>query len=164
MSSPSALMVATREPAPPAVYLLMSVVLETFTTCLWTLLLCTFCWNSCFQELKSVGLDLSHDAADLPVNRPKNRYTNILPCMSTFIYFLFIFTPHTKKLIIQKASIKIQRQWIPIIKEQQDDQSANNLLKTNWGQNKTVFGLRIPAGGQTCVLRIDLIINWSISS
>ncbi|KAK5601915.1 hypothetical protein CRENBAI_019096 [Crenichthys baileyi] len=32
-----------------------------------------------FQELKSVGLDLSHDAADLPVNRPKNRYTNILP-------------------------------------------------------------------------------------
>lgn len=32
------------------------------------------------KELKSVGLDLSHDAADLPVNRPKNRYTNILPC------------------------------------------------------------------------------------
>eukprot|EP00063_Salmo_salar_P063949 XP_014038784.1 PREDICTED: receptor-type tyrosine-protein phosphatase O-like [Salmo salar] len=33
-----------------------------------------------FEELKSVGLDLSHDAADLPINRPKNRYTNILPC------------------------------------------------------------------------------------
>ncbi|XP_036375885.1 receptor-type tyrosine-protein phosphatase O [Megalops cyprinoides] len=32
-----------------------------------------------FEELKSVGLDLSHDAADLPVNRVKNRYTNILP-------------------------------------------------------------------------------------
>ncbi|XP_055009765.1 receptor-type tyrosine-protein phosphatase O isoform X2 [Boleophthalmus pectinirostris] len=32
-----------------------------------------------FEELKSVGLDLTHDAADLPVNRPKNRYTNILP-------------------------------------------------------------------------------------
>uniref|UniRef100_A0A672NZC3 Protein tyrosine phosphatase receptor type O n=1 Tax=Sinocyclocheilus grahami TaxID=75366 RepID=A0A672NZC3_SINGR len=32
-----------------------------------------------FEELKSVGLDLSHEAADLPVNRPKNRYTNILP-------------------------------------------------------------------------------------
>uniref|UniRef100_A0AAY4E4G0 Protein-tyrosine-phosphatase n=1 Tax=Denticeps clupeoides TaxID=299321 RepID=A0AAY4E4G0_9TELE len=32
-----------------------------------------------FEELKSVGLDLSHDAADMPVNRPKNRYTNILP-------------------------------------------------------------------------------------
>ncbi|XP_041833467.1 receptor-type tyrosine-protein phosphatase O isoform X2 [Melanotaenia boesemani] len=32
-----------------------------------------------FEELKTVGLDLSHDAADLPVNRPKNRYTNILP-------------------------------------------------------------------------------------
>ncbi|XP_076862510.1 receptor-type tyrosine-protein phosphatase O isoform X3 [Brachyhypopomus gauderio] len=32
-----------------------------------------------FEELKSVGLDLSHDAADLSVNRPKNRYTNILP-------------------------------------------------------------------------------------
>ncbi|XP_057710545.1 receptor-type tyrosine-protein phosphatase O isoform X2 [Corythoichthys intestinalis] len=32
-----------------------------------------------FEELKSVGTDLSHDAADLPVNRPKNRYTNILP-------------------------------------------------------------------------------------
>ncbi|XP_029017553.1 receptor-type tyrosine-protein phosphatase O isoform X2 [Betta splendens] len=32
-----------------------------------------------FEELKSVGLDLTHDAADLPINRPKNRYTNILP-------------------------------------------------------------------------------------
>ncbi|XP_013876185.1 receptor-type tyrosine-protein phosphatase O [Austrofundulus limnaeus] len=32
-----------------------------------------------FEELKTMGLDLSHDAADLPVNRPKNRYTNILP-------------------------------------------------------------------------------------
>ncbi|XP_051546505.1 receptor-type tyrosine-protein phosphatase O-like isoform X2 [Myxocyprinus asiaticus] len=32
-----------------------------------------------FEELKSVGLDLSHEAADLPINRPKNRYTNILP-------------------------------------------------------------------------------------
>ncbi|XP_057180744.1 receptor-type tyrosine-protein phosphatase O isoform X1 [Triplophysa rosa] len=32
-----------------------------------------------FEELKSVGLDLTHEAADLPVNRPKNRYTNILP-------------------------------------------------------------------------------------
>ncbi|KAJ8249683.1 hypothetical protein COCON_G00228990 [Conger conger] len=32
-----------------------------------------------FEELKSVGLDLSHEAADLPVNRAKNRYTNILP-------------------------------------------------------------------------------------
>lgn len=32
-----------------------------------------------FEELKSVGLDLTHDAADLAVNRPKNRYTNILP-------------------------------------------------------------------------------------
>ncbi|XP_077450227.1 receptor-type tyrosine-protein phosphatase O isoform X2 [Stigmatopora argus] len=32
-----------------------------------------------FEELKSVGTELSHDAADLPVNRPKNRYTNILP-------------------------------------------------------------------------------------
>ncbi|XP_031734712.1 receptor-type tyrosine-protein phosphatase O [Anarrhichthys ocellatus] len=32
-----------------------------------------------FEELKSVGLDLCHDAADLPINRPKNRYTNILP-------------------------------------------------------------------------------------
>lgn len=41
-----------------------------------------------FQDLKSIGLDLSHDAADLPINRPKNRYTNILPCESalTCIY------------------------------------------------------------------------------
>uniref|UniRef100_A0A3B4X6W2 Tyrosine-protein phosphatase domain-containing protein n=1 Tax=Seriola lalandi dorsalis TaxID=1841481 RepID=A0A3B4X6W2_SERLL len=31
------------------------------------------------SDEKIVGLDLSHDAADLPVNRPKNRYTNILP-------------------------------------------------------------------------------------
>ncbi|XP_015208471.1 receptor-type tyrosine-protein phosphatase O isoform X2 [Lepisosteus oculatus] len=32
-----------------------------------------------FEDLKSVGLDISHEAADLPVNRAKNRYTNILP-------------------------------------------------------------------------------------
>ncbi|XP_066580446.1 receptor-type tyrosine-protein phosphatase O isoform X2 [Amia ocellicauda] len=32
-----------------------------------------------FEELKSVGLDIPHEAADLPVNRVKNRYTNILP-------------------------------------------------------------------------------------
>ncbi|XP_055046652.1 receptor-type tyrosine-protein phosphatase O isoform X2 [Misgurnus anguillicaudatus] len=32
-----------------------------------------------FEELKSVGLDLTHEAADMPINRPKNRYTNILP-------------------------------------------------------------------------------------
>uniref|UniRef100_A0A8C5HJ97 protein-tyrosine-phosphatase n=1 Tax=Gouania willdenowi TaxID=441366 RepID=A0A8C5HJ97_GOUWI len=32
-----------------------------------------------FEELRTVGLDISHDAADLPINRPKNRYTNILP-------------------------------------------------------------------------------------
>lgn len=38
--------------------------------------------DSIFQELKSVGMDLSHDAADLPINRHKNRYTNILPCES----------------------------------------------------------------------------------
>lgn len=42
--------------------------------------LSVLCWF--IQELKSVGLDLTHDAADLPVNRPKNRYTNILPCES----------------------------------------------------------------------------------
>uniref|UniRef100_A0A3Q3AQR8 protein-tyrosine-phosphatase n=1 Tax=Kryptolebias marmoratus TaxID=37003 RepID=A0A3Q3AQR8_KRYMA len=35
-----------------------------------------------FEDLKTIGLDLSHDAADLPVNRPKNRYTNILPDFS----------------------------------------------------------------------------------
>ncbi|MEQ2212035.1 hypothetical protein XENOCAPTIV_023617 [Xenoophorus captivus] len=36
----------------------------------------------CFRNRATpsfVGLDLSHDAADLMVNRPKNRYTNILP-------------------------------------------------------------------------------------
>ena len=38
-----------------------------------------FVW---LQELKSVGLDLPHEAAELPVNRAKNRYTNILPCKS----------------------------------------------------------------------------------
>ncbi|XP_064417100.1 receptor-type tyrosine-protein phosphatase O [Latimeria chalumnae] len=32
-----------------------------------------------FEELKLVGLDIPHVAADLPVNRCKNRYTNILP-------------------------------------------------------------------------------------
>ncbi|XP_033883126.3 receptor-type tyrosine-protein phosphatase O-like isoform X2 [Acipenser ruthenus] len=32
-----------------------------------------------FEDLKHVGLDLPHEAADLPVNRAKNRYTNILP-------------------------------------------------------------------------------------
>lgn len=33
-----------------------------------------------FQELKLIGLDIPHFAADLPLNRCKNRYTNILPC------------------------------------------------------------------------------------
>ncbi|XP_038667079.1 receptor-type tyrosine-protein phosphatase O isoform X1 [Scyliorhinus canicula] len=32
-----------------------------------------------FEDLKLVGQDISHDAAELPVNRCKNRYTNILP-------------------------------------------------------------------------------------
>ncbi|KAM4036979.1 receptor-type tyrosine-protein phosphatase O isoform 2-T2 [Anomaloglossus baeobatrachus] len=32
-----------------------------------------------FEELKMIGLDIPHSAADLPVNRSKNRYTNILP-------------------------------------------------------------------------------------
>lgn len=32
-----------------------------------------------FSELKNVGTDLPCTAADLPCNRPKNRFTNILP-------------------------------------------------------------------------------------
>ncbi|XP_053261015.1 receptor-type tyrosine-protein phosphatase O isoform X2 [Podarcis raffonei] len=32
-----------------------------------------------FEELKLIGLDIPHFAADLPMNRSKNRYTNILP-------------------------------------------------------------------------------------
>ncbi|XP_048410177.1 receptor-type tyrosine-protein phosphatase O isoform X4 [Stegostoma tigrinum] len=32
-----------------------------------------------FEDLKLVGQDIPHDAAELPVNRCKNRYTNILP-------------------------------------------------------------------------------------
>ncbi|KAM3909831.1 receptor-type tyrosine-protein phosphatase O isoform 2-T2 [Leptodactylus fuscus] len=32
-----------------------------------------------FEELKMIGLDIPHCAADLPANRCKNRYTNILP-------------------------------------------------------------------------------------
>ncbi|KAM4748652.1 receptor-type tyrosine-protein phosphatase O isoform 1-T1 [Rhinophrynus dorsalis] len=32
-----------------------------------------------FEELKMIGLDTPHLAADLPVNKCKNRYTNILP-------------------------------------------------------------------------------------
>uniref|UniRef100_A0A803SV48 Receptor-type tyrosine-protein phosphatase O n=1 Tax=Anolis carolinensis TaxID=28377 RepID=A0A803SV48_ANOCA len=32
-----------------------------------------------FEELKLIGLDIPHFAADLPMNRTKNRYTNILP-------------------------------------------------------------------------------------
>uniref|UniRef100_F6YKI4 Receptor-type tyrosine-protein phosphatase O n=2 Tax=Macaca TaxID=9539 RepID=F6YKI4_MACMU len=32
-----------------------------------------------FEELKLIGLDIPHFAADLPLNRCKNRYTNILP-------------------------------------------------------------------------------------
>nr|DBA30225.1 TPA: hypothetical protein GDO54_006237 [Pyxicephalus adspersus]DBA30226.1 TPA: hypothetical protein GDO54_006237 [Pyxicephalus adspersus] len=32
-----------------------------------------------FEELKMIGLDIEHCAADLPANRCKNRYTNILP-------------------------------------------------------------------------------------
>ncbi|XP_071358835.1 receptor-type tyrosine-protein phosphatase O isoform X2 [Trachinotus anak] len=78
--------------------------LTLLPSCLWTDYLLAFYINPCpvqlddfdayfkemskdsaykfslqFEELKSVGLDLAHDAADLPVNRPKNRYTNILP-------------------------------------------------------------------------------------
>nr|XP_033808014.1 receptor-type tyrosine-protein phosphatase O isoform X2 [Geotrypetes seraphini] len=32
-----------------------------------------------FEELKQIGIDIPHSAADLPSNRCKNRYTNILP-------------------------------------------------------------------------------------
>ncbi|KAK4321179.1 hypothetical protein Pmani_008007 [Petrolisthes manimaculis] len=32
-----------------------------------------------YKALKHVGHDLQHGAADLPVNRPKNRFVNILP-------------------------------------------------------------------------------------
>uniref|UniRef100_A0ABM5GDZ8 Receptor-type tyrosine-protein phosphatase O isoform X3 n=1 Tax=Pogona vitticeps TaxID=103695 RepID=A0ABM5GDZ8_9SAUR len=32
-----------------------------------------------FEELKMIGLDIPHFVADLPMNRSKNRYTNILP-------------------------------------------------------------------------------------
>lgn len=32
-----------------------------------------------FEELKHVGRDQACTAADLPCNRPKNRFTNILP-------------------------------------------------------------------------------------
>ncbi|XP_042323784.1 receptor-type tyrosine-protein phosphatase O [Sceloporus undulatus] len=32
-----------------------------------------------FEELKLIGLEIPHFAADLPMNRSKNRYTNILP-------------------------------------------------------------------------------------
>ncbi|KAM3832740.1 receptor-type tyrosine-protein phosphatase O isoform 1-T1 [Vipera latastei] len=32
-----------------------------------------------FEELKLIGLETPHFAADLPMNRSKNRYTNILP-------------------------------------------------------------------------------------
>uniref|UniRef100_A0A8C7HIL9 protein-tyrosine-phosphatase n=1 Tax=Oncorhynchus kisutch TaxID=8019 RepID=A0A8C7HIL9_ONCKI len=78
--------------------------LTLLPSCLWTDYLLAFYINPCpvqmddfdaylkdmskdsaykfslqFEELKSVGLDLAHDAADLPINRPKNRYTNILP-------------------------------------------------------------------------------------
>ncbi|XP_038145064.1 receptor-type tyrosine-protein phosphatase O isoform X2 [Cyprinodon tularosa] len=78
--------------------------LTLLPSCLWTDYLLAFYINPCpvqlddfeafykdmskdsaykfslqFEELKSVGLDVSHDAADLPINRPKNRYTNILP-------------------------------------------------------------------------------------
>ena len=33
----------------------------------------------CWQDLKEVGKEQAWDAAMLPVNRPKNRFTNILP-------------------------------------------------------------------------------------
>ncbi|XP_030071123.1 receptor-type tyrosine-protein phosphatase O isoform X2 [Microcaecilia unicolor] len=32
-----------------------------------------------FEELKQIGIDITHTASDLPSNRCKNRYTNILP-------------------------------------------------------------------------------------
>ena len=37
----------------------------------------SFCLTS--QELKEVGKDQEWEASLLPVNRPKNRFTNILP-------------------------------------------------------------------------------------
>ena len=36
-----------------------------------------------YEALKYVGHDLPRTAADLPVNRPKNRFTNILPYDTT---------------------------------------------------------------------------------
>ena len=33
----------------------------------------------CLQDLKTVGRDLPFEASNLPVNRIKNRFTNILP-------------------------------------------------------------------------------------
>lgn len=44
------------------------------------LLKLTLAFSLLFQELKLIGLDIPHFAADLPMNRCKNRYTNILPC------------------------------------------------------------------------------------
>lgn len=48
---------------------------------LWVFLRLTLAFSFLLsQELKLIGLDIPHFAADLPMNRCKNRYTNILPC------------------------------------------------------------------------------------
>lgn len=55
------------------------------------------------QELKLIGLDIPHFAADLPMNRCKNRYTNILPCKyNTYRLLLKSLIKRERRVLIRE--------------------------------------------------------------
>jgi len=54
------------------------------------------------QELKLIGLDIPHFAADLPMNRCKNRYTNILPCKYNIYRLLRKSLERERKVLIRE--------------------------------------------------------------
>lgn len=54
------------------------------------------------QELKLIGLDIPHFAADLPMNRCKNRYTNILPCKCNTYRLLLKSRERERRVLIRE--------------------------------------------------------------
>lgn len=54
------------------------------------------------QELKLIGLDIPHFAADLPMNRCKNRYTNILPCKYNTYRLLLKSLERERRVLIRE--------------------------------------------------------------
>lgn len=56
------------------------------------------------QELKLIGLDIPHFAADLPMNRCKNRYTNILPCKCNTYGLLLKSCERERRVLIRELA------------------------------------------------------------